>query len=186
MSCNGLLSVVFLYCSLSLFVMCSSSLTDVVPKWLTLSPSEGEGTPVSVPDSPQEYLDAHNAARKAVGDVPLVWNNTLASYAESYANTRKDCSLVHSKGPYGENLAMGSPDLSASAAVQLWVDENKEYHHDSSPDISPDMKCLHFTQVVWSGTTSVGCAKVHCVNGEGVFIICNYYPPGNVIGEKPF
>ncbi|KAH0872382.1 hypothetical protein HID58_069744 [Brassica napus] len=57
----------------------------------------------------QDYLNTHNAARSQVGVPNLVWDATVARYALNYAKARKsDCDLVHSTGPYGENLAKGS------------------------------------------------------------------------------
>ena len=44
----------------------------------------------------------------------------------------------------------------------------------------------HFTQLVWKQTRSVGCGRVDCngKNGvEGWFLVCEYWPPGNVGGE---
>ncbi|KAL7206297.1 hypothetical protein ACSBR2_019079 [Camellia fascicularis] len=56
-----------------------------------------------------DYLKAHNAARAQVGVGPMTWDNNVAAYAKRYANLRKgDCNLIHSNGPYGENLAKGS------------------------------------------------------------------------------
>nr|ACD49673.1 pathogen-related protein 1 alternative isoform [Cucumis melo var. inodorus] len=63
-------------------------------------------------DSIKDFVDAHNAARAQVGVGPVHWNKTVADYAHQYANKRiKDCNLVHSKGPYGENIAWGSRNL---------------------------------------------------------------------------
>ncbi|THG10413.1 hypothetical protein TEA_025184 [Camellia sinensis var. sinensis] len=60
-------------------------------------------------DSPQDYLNAHNAAGAQVGVGPMTWDNNVAAYAHSYAISRMgDCNLIHSGGPYGENLAEGS------------------------------------------------------------------------------
>ncbi|GKC06696.1 pathogenesis-related leaf protein 4-like protein, partial [Tanacetum coccineum] len=60
-------------------------------------------------NSQQDYLNCHNAARAKVGVGNMTWNATVAAYAENYANQRlADCNLVHSGGPYGENLAEGS------------------------------------------------------------------------------
>ena len=57
----------------------------------------------------QDFINTHNAARSQVGVPNLVWDAAVASYALNYANARKsDCNLVHSTGPYGENLAKGS------------------------------------------------------------------------------
>ncbi|KAK7412219.1 hypothetical protein VNO78_03669 [Psophocarpus tetragonolobus] len=138
-------------------------------------------------DSPEDYLNAHNAARGAVGVPNIVWDNTVASFARSYANQRKgDCKLIHSggDGKYGENLAGSSGNLSGKDAVKLWVDE-KPYYDYNSNSCAAGKQCGHYTQVVWKKSLRVGCAKVTCDNG-GTFISCNYSPPGNYIGEKPY
>ena len=137
-------------------------------------------------DSPRDFLNAHNQARAEVGVGPLVWDETVAAYARNYANKRwGDCSLIHSGGPYGENLAWGSRDLSAAAAVRMWVAEKSIYDYSSNKCIGDPWGCLHYTQVVWRKSTRLGCAKVRC-NSGGTFIICNYNPPGNYNGEWPY
>ncbi|KAG8364181.1 hypothetical protein BUALT_Bualt19G0100300 [Buddleja alternifolia] len=96
-------------------------------------------------NSPQDFLDAHNNARAQVGVQPLVWNDTVANYALQYANQRSaDCNLQHSGGPYGENLAGGSGELSAVDAVGLWVGEKSFYNYDSNSCVGGE--CLHYTQ----------------------------------------
>ncbi|PKI53176.1 hypothetical protein CRG98_026437 [Punica granatum] len=48
-------------------------------------------------DSPQDFVNAHNAARAQVGVGPISWNETIAAYAHDYASKRAgDCRLVHS------------------------------------------------------------------------------------------
>lgn len=137
-------------------------------------------------DSAQDYVDAHNAARSEVGVPNVAWDDTVAAYADKYANQRKgDCELVHSGGPYGENLAWSSGDMSGSSAVQLWVDEKPNYDHNSNSCVG-GAQCLHYTQVVWRDTLRIGCAKVTCDNNAGTFISCNYDPPGNVQGQSPY
>ncbi|KAL6210012.1 hypothetical protein ACLB2K_020950 [Fragaria x ananassa] len=82
-------------------------------------------------DSPQDYLDAHNAARAAVGVAPLTWDDQVARFAQDYANTHVgDCQLVHSGGQYGENLAMSTGDLSGTDAVNLWIREKADYDYN--------------------------------------------------------
>ncbi|KAK2987449.1 hypothetical protein RJ640_018586 [Escallonia rubra] len=134
-------------------------------------------------NSQQDYLDAHNAARGEVGVGPLTWDDAVAAYAQNYANQRiGDCALMHSQnGPYGENLAIGSGDLSGKAAVDLWVGEKQYYDYNSNSCASGQM-CGHYTQVVWRNSARVGCARVQCNNGWW-FITCNYDPPGNYVGE---
>ncbi|GJN10357.1 hypothetical protein PR202_ga28445 [Eleusine coracana subsp. coracana] len=76
-------------------------------------------------NSPEDFVDPHNAARDDVGVDPLTWDDTVAAYAQSYAEHRQgDCALVHSQGgPYGENIFWGSAggDWSAVDAVKSWL-----------------------------------------------------------------
>ncbi|KAL4555898.1 hypothetical protein LXL04_038530 [Taraxacum kok-saghyz] len=137
-------------------------------------------------NSQQDYLDAHNAARAQVGVENITWNATVAAYAENYANQRiEDCNLIHSDGPYGENLAAGSGDFTGTAAVNLWVAEKTHYDHDTNSCASGEV-CGHYTQVVWRNSSQLGCARVQCTNNGFWFIICSYYPRGNIIGQSPF
>lgn len=132
----------------------------------------------------KDYLDAHNTARAHVGVRPLTWNRTLAAYARKYANTRiRYCELEHSNGPYGENIAEGYDNFSGKDAVNLWISENANYDHHSNSCVGGE--CLHYTQVVWRNTVHLGCARAHCKSGWW-FITCNYDPPGNYEGERPY
>ncbi|WJX26443.1 hypothetical protein P8452_15365 [Trifolium repens] len=140
-------------------------------------------------DSPLDYVKAHNKARSAVQTnvkLPnLVWDNKVAAYAQNYANQRKDCQLVHSETErYGENIAESSGDMNGTEAVKLWVDEKPYYDYNSNSCVNGEM-CGHYTQVVWRKSLRIGCAKVKCDNG-GTFITCNYDPPGNYVGERPY
>ncbi|GLJ27027.1 hypothetical protein SUGI_0529840 [Cryptomeria japonica] len=137
-------------------------------------------------DSQSEYLDPHNMARSQVGVSPLVWDDTVASYAQNYANQRKgDCALKHSGGEYGENLFWGSgKEYTPADAVRLWVDE-KQYYNYNSNSCAQGQQCGHYTQVIWKNTKRVGCARVKCNDGD-IFITCNYDPPGNFNGQRPY
>ncbi|EEC74141.1 hypothetical protein OsI_09212 [Oryza sativa Indica Group] len=60
-------------------------------------------------DYRMQFLGQQNAARAAMGLPALVWDERVAGYARWYAESRRgDCALVHSSGPYGENLFWGS------------------------------------------------------------------------------
>ena len=136
-------------------------------------------------DSPQDFVNAHNAARGQVGVGPIAWDATLASFAQRYiSGLAGDCRMVHSGGPYGENLAWSSGDMAGTGAVSMWVDE-KAFYDYSSNTCQPGKVCGHYTQVVWSDSLRLGCAKVRCNTG-GTLISCNYDPPGNFIGRKPY
>lgn len=140
--------------------------------------------PCHAQNSQQDYLNAHNAARSQVTVANIIWDNTVAAYALNYANSRiSNCDLVHSNGPYGENLAKGSGSFTGAAAVNLWVAEKPYYDYASNSCVGG--QCLHYTQVVWRNSVRVGCARVKCTNGWW-FVSCNYDPPGNYIGERPY
>ncbi|GMI70595.1 PATHOGENESIS-RELATED GENE 1, pathogenesis-related gene 1 [Hibiscus trionum] len=135
-------------------------------------------------NSPQDFLNPHNAARRTVNVGPMIWDEKVATYARDYANKRKgDCRLMHSGGPYGENIAWGSGDLSAKGAVDMWVGERQRYNYNSNSCVGGE--CRHYTQVVWRNSVRLGCAKVRCNNGA-TFITCNYDPPGNYQNQRPY
>ncbi|KAL5197811.1 hypothetical protein ABZP36_001467 [Zizania latifolia] len=148
--------------------------------------------PCLAQNSPQDYVDPHNAARSDVGVGPVTWDDTVAAYAQAYAEQRRgDCQLRHSDsgGKYGENIFWGSAggDWTAASAVGLWVDEKKWYDHSSNTCSAPvGQSCGHYTQVVWRDSILIGCARVVCDNNGGVFITCNYSPPGNFVGQSPY
>lgn len=136
-------------------------------------------------NTPQDFLNVHNTARAQVGVANITWDNTVATYALNYANSRKsDCNMVHSNGPYGENLAKGSGSFTGVGAVNLWVNEKQYYDYYSNSCVGGG-QCLHYTQVVWRNSVRLGCARVQCNNGWW-FISCNYDPPGNYIGQSPY
>ena len=135
-------------------------------------------------NSQQDYLNAHNNARAQVGVGNMVWDNNVAAYARNYVQRLTgDCRLVHSGGPYGENLAGSSGDLSGSAAVNLWVGEKPKYDYNSNSCVGGE--CGHYTQVVWRNSVRLGCAKARCRNG-GTVISCNYDPRGNYVNQRPY
>ena len=139
-----------------------------------------------IQSSPQAWLDSHNVERAMVGTPPLVWNQSLVDYAQNYANSRYEkCEFVHSMGPYGESIAMGYNDMTGSDAVKFWCTEKADYDHASNTCRAGEWECGHYTQVVARKTISVGCARAKCKN-NWMFVICSYYPCGNIIGEKPY
>ncbi|KAL6270712.1 hypothetical protein ACE6H2_027623 [Prunus campanulata] len=137
-------------------------------------------------NSQQDYLNAHNVARKQVGIPNITWDSTVEAYAKNYANSRAaDCNLVHSNGTYGESLAKGSGSFTGTAAVNLWVAEKPNYNYTSNSCVE-GQQCLHYTQVVWKNSVRLGCARVQCTNNGWWFVTCNYDRPGNYVGQRPY
>jgi pathogenesis-related protein 1 len=134
----------------------------------------------------------HNKARADVGVAPLAWSADIAAYAQRWADhlAASGCRMEHrpSSGKwrrlYGENLFMGTAGAyGVGDAVEAWVGEKKDYR-GKALDGSNWHAAGHYTQVVWRGTRRFGCAKSAC--RDMVIVVCNYDPPGNVMGQKPF
>lgn len=134
----------------------------------------------------REFLHAHNRVRRHFNEPILKWSRKLARYARRWANKRAlDCRMIHSYGPYGENIFWGKYDhWTATEAVQSWVRESKFYDPHTNQCTHGQM-CGHYTQIVWRDSSRIGCARKKCLNG-GLFVICVYDPPGNYINENPF
>lgn len=154
----------------------STSSTAAAP---TSSSSSGNGA-VSGSDTAfaSAILKAHNTYRAQHDTPALSWNQGAYEYAQNNADNY-DCSgiLTHTHGQYGENLAAGFKD--GPSAVKAWYDEGETYNYQSANTYD------HFTQVVWKGSTGVGCAYKDCrAENWGLYIVCEYDPPGNVIGKN--
>ena len=139
------------------------------------------GKPSGLGADAQAILDAHNQARATHCARPLTWSSALAATAQEWAHSLRDsgCRFEHSQTAYGENLAAGT-NLSAGNAALLWYDEERQYNY-KKPGFS--MKTGHFTQMVWAGTSSIGCGFSEC---QGMRLwVCHYDPPGNVMTLFP-
>jgi uncharacterized protein YkwD len=161
-----------------------SSTSDTSPQSTassTSSSGSSSGVSLGLTEDPafaQDILDAHNKYRALHGAGPLTWDTSAYQYAQNNANNY-DCSgvLTHTHGQYGENLAAGFS--SGSSAVQAWYDEGQTYDYAASNSYD------HFTQVVWKGSTKLGCAWKDCTaQNWGHYVICEYDPPGNVVGQS--
>jgi len=140
-------------------------------------------------DFEHTMLNVTNRFRAEHNANALIWNNSLADTSSKWA---KECRWKHSKGPYGENLAMGFQNL--TAAVEAWGNEREQYNYDN-PGFSEETG--HFTQLVWKSTSTVGCGRFDCGtaprddgdedrDARGWYVVCHYWPPGNVMGDHLF
>lgn len=134
----------------------------------------------------QEILDVHNRLRSDVNVPPLLWSEELENYAQEWANYLSQENIFeHSPGVglsgSGENIAAGS---SMTQMLNLWIEERDDYE-GSSNTCRIDNGCLHYTQMVWRNTTQIGCG-VAPHERYGNVMVCNYSPPGNYIGQRPY
>lgn len=138
------------------------------------------------PADREAVLAAHNALRAAVGSPPLAWSAEVAAFAERRAVTlAQTCTLAHAPGPYGENLAGQTGVHPAADGVALWAAEKDKF---AGGTFDPAAGAGHYTQVVWRATTQVGCAAVQCQKDAMTWTlqVCNYAPPGNILGQPVF
>jgi len=139
-------------------------------------------------------LDAHNAARAAVGVPPLRWDDRLAADAAAYAATlAREDRFEHAAQPdgderEGENLWMGTRDAYAlHEMVDDWIAERRFYRPAPTPDFSTTGQwsdVAHYTQIVWRNASALGCALAN--NKESDVLVCRYAPVGNVVGEMAY
>lgn len=133
-----------------------------------------------------EMLQAHNAWRRRYGVPALVWSPQLATYAQEWANVlvRERLLRHRQQDQYGENLASASgKQLSPTTVVRLWGEEDKFYNYTTNTCQRGQM-CGHYTQLVWRNTRQVGCAMAR--NSQREVWVCNYDPPGNYVGQRPY
>jgi len=150
-------------------------------------PADEVQKPNVTEEEKQMILERHAHWRKIVGLPALTWSDEMAELADDWARTlkKKGCQMSHRpNNNYGENIFWGTVGhYTAADAVDAWASEKADYDYASN-SCNPGKVCGHYTQIVWKNTTEVGCAKIVC-NGNVVWV-CNYNPPGNYIGQKPY
>ena len=155
-------------------------------------------------DEMQGITAEHNKVRRKVGAPDLTWADDLASYAQQWADHlafERGCRMEHrpgtraAQGKYGENLYWASAVLwtdgtlaeqlvTAEKVVDSWAREVENYSYETN-SCEPGKVCGHYTQVVWQESKFIGCGRAVCGDKSQVWV-CNYDPPGNVVGRKPY
>jgi len=134
----------------------------------------------------QEILAAHNRMRALHGVGPMKLsgrlNNIAQEWAQHLASTgRFEHSPSNKRPGAGENLAGNSAAINGSRVVDMWYSEIKNYNF-RRPGFSSTTG--HFTQVIWRGSTELGCGMSTFKGKRGMYIyVCNYSPAGNVQGQ---
>lgn len=65
--------------------------------------------------------------------------------------------------------------------VRDWIAEMPAYDHNTN---RCNGVCGHYTQVVWRTTRAVGCGVGF--DGDRQIWVCEYAPPGNIAGARPY
>jgi len=142
---------------------------------------------------------------------PLKWSASLAQIATEWVEGcqfkhRPDCGGAlkktnpaptdlsgYSQGDdCGENMAAESSPASLDTVIdgiKRWAEEVKDYEYGIFPEeVKVYEKFGHFSAMIWADTKYVGCGVKKCPEDPpgGTFLVCNYYPAGNMIGEVPY
>ncbi len=163
---------------------CAATASSAPPASSTTStpPNSGAEPASNQPATPpRPILAAHDRLRAMHCAPPMRWSERLEASAQAWADelVARGCAFEHSSGSYGENLAAGTAGhLDAEAVAQMWYREVAHYDFARG---GFSMQTGHFTQLVWVGTTELGCGQATC-NGLDVWV-CQYGPPGNVEGQ---
>jgi len=153
-------------------------------------------------------LHHHNIHRQNHSAPDIAWSDSLAATAQKIGET---CVYAHNQeidkdqGQYGQNIAAGVEAANVSAVItELFYNGEVSFYDELYGEANPSMDNFHewghFSQIVWKGTTEVGCATVDCSaqklantggNVAPYFTVCNYKTAGNMGGayaeniEKP-
>jgi pathogenesis-related protein 1 len=146
--------------------------------------AHGEGRAASPTALARDMLAVHNAVRARVGMAPLRWSDRLAAHAQEWANIllarREFGHRPHST--YGQNLfEIEGANASSAEVVNAWASESRNYDHRSNRCRGV---CGHYTQIVWGDTKEVGCGVAR--GGGREVWVCDYDPPGNWAGQRPY
>jgi hypothetical protein len=147
-------------------------------------------------------LAVHNSERAAVGVPPLVWNNSLAAGAQTWAeHVSQTGAFAHATdaekgGFFGESIAgfdwSDGPTAAPDGGTSLIVAEKSNYVPGTpinSGTIGPNGGVYgHYTQMVWRNTQEVGCGAAPPGAGRLPYsiLVCRYNPPGNIGGQVPY
>jgi hypothetical protein len=166
----------------------------------------------AIPEAIQlEVIKAHNAVRSGVAraesqrlgstvEIPnLLWSDEVAAVAQDWANQQAaqlqqgQARPEHrSNNSYGENMywawsTSNQPDLSPTAAITSWSNEQRWYNYDANA-CAANQECGHYTQLVWNATRYVGCGQAMWSQDDKNYVlwVCNYAPASNILGQRPY
>ena len=140
------------------------------------------------PENMKGMVARHNFWRAKLGIAGLTWSDKMAKLAQDWANqlASRGCEMKHRPdNRFGENIYWCSGFKATPLAVaDSWADEQKSFNFTTLTCNGAWYECGHYTQLIWETTKSVGCGMATCGNQQ--IWVCNYDPPGNWQGQKPY
>jgi len=160
----------------------------------------GGTAPCALGVDPCGFLTAHDAVRAAATPAPspplpsMAWSSAAADAASAWA---RQCTWSHDPAlsalGLGQNLYASTGAATPAAAVATWASEAGDYDLASNTCRAGQV-CGHYTQLVWRSSVGLGCDIERCTTGspfgsgaaEWWNVVCDYAPPGNWVGERPY
>ena len=170
---------------------------DGAPLVVPASQSARPVVPIAAPRSSRpsdeietRLLAAHNSERARAGARALIWSEELETEARDWADhLLSSGTFAHDPSPHGhgENLwaGWGSTAFTPERMVGEWIEEKANFRPGVFPNVSrtPNWTDVgHYTQLIWPGTTHVGCAIA--ARRDRSVLACRYAPPGNIDGQR--
>ena len=88
--------------------------------------------------------------------------------------------------------AGGQSEPDWAGAVAGWYSEVETFQQDPTRYDGSYRRTGHFTQIVWSRTSYVGCGYIETAGYPGLagldtqYFVCNYGPAGNYFGQEVY
>ncbi|CAG2108951.1 unnamed protein product [Medioppia subpectinata] len=147
----------------------------------------------------EECIIAHNefrAKHKNTGKVNTS-EELIKSAQEVATDMAKKNKFAHSWGrglgwKYGENMwmALASGKVwqlydkhRCRTTIKSWYDESTKHKYNYSSNKNDLVKVGHFTQLVWTTSRQVGCARAINDKTRKWYVVCHYKEPGNEQGS---
>lgn len=137
-------------------------------------------------------VDRHNVLRAKHSAPPLKLDDKLNKISQDWASHLAALNKMYHRpnNSYGENIYCimntGSDPLQymeGHEPVDNWYSEIKDYDFKNQTNVNIS-KVGHFTQLVWKQSTKIGVGVAKSDQGK-VFVVTNYDPAGNFIGQFP-
>ena len=137
-------------------------------------------------DDQDEILLTHNNYRAEVNSpamFKLYWDNELAKMAQVHSDM---CAFDHDqannrltvsyKWKNGQNMVMATEILSTLTDLLMTMFDSEKPRFQYGVGCNPPGSCTHYTQLMLSNMTRVGCGLTHCLFPDRIerFLTCNY------------
>ena len=132
--------------------------------------------------------DSHDGYRRR-GDRNLASSKNRQNSGRSNSNNNRDSSATTSSSnsnTVSSSSSSGSNTPIVNKLIDQWGAEKQYFVYGTYPDVATSgQKVGHYTQMVWGDTKQVGCG-ISNSNDGWVYLVCQYYPAGNMRGDSVY